>query len=108
MKSKIDYSEVFEAVEKAVEANATQLLCSECGQGFFKITMVGMDEDDFIIEEGLTYKCDDHVLYDLLVNPEITQPIILSSSVPKKIRKLKTRIEIRKIDAQLFIPNRYN
>lgn len=108
MKEKIHYSEVFKAVEKAVEAGAAQLVCSECGKGFYKITTVGIDEPDYIIEEGHTYKCSDHVVYDLLFNPEITQPIILSSSVPKKIRKLKTRIEIRKIDAQLFIPNRYN
>lgn len=108
MKEKMHYSEVFEAVEKAVESNATQLLCSECGKGFYKITFVGIDEADYIIEEGLIYKCSDHIVYDLLVNPEITQSIVIGTKVPDKIRKLKTRVEIKMVDAQLFIPNRYN
>ena len=108
MKEKIHYSEVFEAVEKAVEANAVQLQCSECGKGFYKITMVGIDEPDYIIEEGQTYKCSDHATYDLLVNPEITQPIIIGTNKFVSSRCKKTQVHVKSVDAQLFIPNRYN
>ena len=107
MREKIHYAEVFKAVEKAVEANAVQLQCSECGQGFYKITWVGIDEPDYIIEEGLTYNCSDHILYDLFVNPEVTQTVIVSGQ-GKHVLGRKVSVAVRKVDAQLFISNRHN
>lgn len=101
MRNKIHYSEVFKAVEKAVETDTVQLQCGECGLGFYKIVWVGLDEPDYIEEEGQTYKCSDHLLYDLLVNPEVTQSIMIT-----QVRKVQ--VHVKRIDAQLFIPNRYN
>ncbi len=105
MKEKIHYAEVFKAVERAVDADAVQLMCSQCGKGFYKILWVGIDEPECIIEEGFTYKCEDHLLYDLFVNPESTETIVIRTK--EKIGR-KIRVVVHKVDAQLFIPNRYN
>jgi hypothetical protein len=106
MKEKIEYTVVFSAVEKAVDMNSPMLQCSECGKGFYKITMVDMDQPDFILIDDQYFRCDDHVLYDLIIDPEVTTTILIGQTKYKGTSK--TQVHIRKVDAQIFIPNRNN
>jgi len=110
---KIPYHVVFEAVEKAFEMQQDMLLCSECKKGFYKLAIVDIDEPDYILndsnivdENGNPYRCKDHVMYDLLVDPEVGKELMMPI-ISKKIGR-KTQIRAGKIDAKLFLPNRTN
>jgi len=101
--NKIPYSEVFNAIEKILDMGNAQLKCSECGKGFFKLSFVDQDEPDLIIDDKGVYNCSDHLLYDLLVNPEITENLTIGT---RKDRK--AQLAVRYIDAQIFILKRNN
>lgn len=106
MKNKITYLELFRVVEKAVQMAAPMLLCSECGKGFYKVNVVELDEPDFICLEDKDFKCDDHILYDLMFDPETTTPIMVGRTLFKGTKKVQ--VQIHKVNAQIFIPNRNN
>lgn len=107
-KSKIDYHLIFKQIEKVLEADGQFLECNQCGRSFIKISFVDKSEPDFIFygnEE--VFKCEDHLLYDLLVNPLTTEPIRISLTKNKKLGR-KLQVEVRNIDAAIFLPDRLN
>jgi len=113
MKEKIHYSVVFRAVEHAVEIEQDMLFCSECKKGFYKISLVDSDQPDFILTDKYVndynkpYCCNDHILYDLLIDPEVSEPILISiTNKPKLGRKIQ--VHVNKVDARLFLPERMN
>lgn len=111
--NKIPYEVVFRAVEHAVEIEQEMLFCSKCKKGFYKIIMVDTDQPDFILldkytnENGKPYTCEDHILYDLLIDPEISEPIVISKTVKEKLGR-KIQVHLTKTDARLFLPERQN
>jgi hypothetical protein len=100
----IELTEIFEAVEKAVQMHAMPLVCLDCGKRFYKINMVDEDEPDYIAVDPDVH-CNDHVLYDLLVNQFKSEKILAQNVVTKNN---KPQIQAKWIDAKIFLPNRTN
>ena len=110
---KIPYSVVFRAVEYAVEIDQDMLFCSECKKGFYKISLVDSDQPDFVLADKYVndfdklYCCNDHILYDLLIDPEVSEPILIGITHNHKLGR-KIQVHVNKVDARLFLPERMN
>ena len=112
-KEKVSYQVIFKAVEHALEMNEDMLFCSECKKGFFKVLMVDENQPDFLLvdkfigDDGELYKCKDHLLYDLLIDPEVSEQIVINKTINKNSGR-KIQVYLNKTDARLFLPDRMN
>jgi len=100
----IKLNDIIKLVEKAYRfTDGNKLICSNCGRAFYKINFVEKDQSDIIlIEDNVKVICDDHLIWDLLIDPEVFEQIYICKRISI------TQIEVRKKDAKLFLPNRIN